>query len=230
MLDFIGTMVAATVIIVNFTALASTMPIRLGQRLTLAIAAGAWVGLAAALAAAGKLADATSLFPMIGIMFALPLCATAGAALLFPAVRTALLAIPMPLLIGLNVSRVFGVLFLLLAEVGRLSGPFPLFAGWGDIVTGALAIPVAWLAVAASAKHDGIVTAWNVFGALDLIVAVALGITSTNGSPLQLFHAGVGSAAMQSLPFSLVPTVLVPFYLIGHAIVFAQLRARAFSD
>jgi hypothetical protein len=35
----------------------------------------------------------------------------------------------------------------------------------------------------------------------------------------------VGSAAMQYLPYCLVPTVLVPFYLITHAIVAAQLAA-----
>jgi len=31
---------------------------------------------------------------------------------------------------------------------------------------------------------------------------------------------------VQLLPWSLIPTVLVPFYLITHGIVFAQLRAR----
>jgi hypothetical protein len=45
------------------------------------------------------------------------------------------------------------------------------------------------------------------------------------GSPIQLIHAGMGSAAMQYLPYCLVPTVLVPFYLITHAIVAAQLAA-----
>jgi hypothetical protein len=52
-------------------------------------------------------------------------------------------------------------------------------------------------------------------------------VTSANGSPLQLIHWGAGSTAMQSLPWSLVPTVLVPFYLIMHGIIFAQLRARS---
>ena len=64
-------------------------------------------------------------------------------------------------------------------------------------------------------------------GTLDLVVAVGLGITSAAGSPLQLIHAGVGSQAMQYLPLSLVPTVLVPFYLLTHAIVAAQLRVRS---
>jgi hypothetical protein len=31
---------------------------------------------------------------------------------------------------------------------------------------------------------------------------------------------------VQLLPWALIPTVLVPFYLISHGIVFAQLRAR----
>jgi cytochrome bd-type quinol oxidase subunit 2 len=68
---------------------------------------------------------------------------------------------------------------------------------------------------------------WNWFGTLDLFAAVALGVTSANGSPLQLIHAGAGSEAIQSLPWSLVPTVLVPFYLIMHGIIFAQLRTRS---
>jgi hypothetical protein len=53
----------------------------------------------------------------------------------------------LPLLVGLNVIRLSGVLFVLLALAGRLSGPFPHISGWGDFVTGALAIPVAWLAL-----------------------------------------------------------------------------------
>ena len=70
------------------------------------------------------------------------------------------------------------------------------------------------------------VMGWKIFGSLDLFAAVALGLTSAEGSPLQLIHAGAGSEAMQYLPFCLIPTVLVPFYLITHAIVAAQLRAQ----
>ena len=33
-------------------------------------------------------------------------------------------------------------------------------------------------------------------------------------------------AAVQLLPWSLIPTVLVPFYLITHGIIFSQLLAR----
>jgi len=121
---------------------------------------------------------------------------------------------------------VLGALFLILAAVGRLHGPFPYSAGWGDVITGTLAIPVAFLAIRASQRADLLIAAWNVFGTLDLFAAVGLGLTSAQGSPLQFLHVGVGSEAMQYLPFALVPTVLVPFFLITHGVVAAQLLAR----
>ncbi len=99
----------------------------------------------------------------------------------------------MPLLIGLNLIRVGGALFVLLAFAGRLSGPFPYSAGLGDFLTGALAVPVAWLATQPPSNQNRLIAAWNAFGALDLIVAVALGITSRDGSPIQLIYAGVGT-------------------------------------
>ena len=124
-------------------------------------------------------------------------------------------------------QRLGGVLFVLLAGAGRLSGRFPYLAGWGDFTTGALAIPAAWLAASDVSFRNRLIVVWNTFGTLDLIVAVTLGLTSRNGSPLQLIHAGVGTAALQSLPWAFVPTVLVPFFLVAHAAIFVRLRARS---
>ena len=118
----------------------------------------------------------------------------------------------------------------MLAAAGRLGGPFPQSAGWGDIITGIFAIPLASAAAGGSPNRRRLIGAWNVFGMLDLIVAVTLGTVSANGSPLQIIHAGAGSDAVYSLPCSLIPTVLVPFFLIVHGIVFAQLRARVTKD
>ena len=225
MLDSFGIVVIAAVIALNVNALIGTMPVMRSTRLALAAATGAWIGVAAAAAARGSLAVSMP-FPVIGLFAALPIAATALLAALAPSFRTALLGVPLPLLIGLNVSRVFGAFFLLLAAAGRLGGPFPYAAAWGDIITGALALPLAWYAVRRPGSHIGVIGAWNVFGAADLIVAVTLGLTSATGSPWQLFDAGAGSAAMQALPWSLVPTVLVPFYLIMHGVIWAQLRSQ----
>ena len=104
---------------------------------------------------------------------------------------------------------------------GRLAGPFPYSAGWGDIITGVFAVPLLFVAVERNAVA---VAAWNYFGTADLVLAIFFGITSSDGAALQLFFYPPGSQAMQNLPWSFVPTVLVPLYLIIHATIWAQLR------
>jgi hypothetical protein len=222
MLDFIGMIVLVAAIITSINALTGAMPISSSQRLAVSVGAGLWTGLAAALGAANLFVGTNPIGPaVIGTVIALPLVATAIAAQVSPSVRAALMGMPMPFLIGLNVWRVAGGFFLLLAAAGRLGGPFPYSAGWGDVITGALALPVAWLALRGQGK--ALIWSWNAFGMLDLVAALAFGIISANGSPLQLIHAGEGSQAVQMLPWSLIPTVLVPMFLIVHAVVFAQL-------
>jgi hypothetical protein len=129
----------------------------------------------------------------------------------------------MPVMVALNIVRVFAVLFLMLAAEGRLTGPFPYSAAWGDIITGVVAVPVLWLLKDGGARYTTAIAAWNLFGAADLVLAIAIGITSAEGSPLQLFPSP-GSEAMQHAPWSFVPTVLVPIWLILHAIIAVQLR------
>jgi hypothetical protein len=80
------------------------------------------------------------------------------------------------------------------------------------------------LAAMPTAARMGTIMAWNLFGIADLVLAITLGVTSSQGSPLQVFHAAPGSEAMQHLPWSFVPTVLVPLWLIFHAIIWAQIR------
>jgi hypothetical protein len=222
MLDLVGAVVGLTAVAINLVAVVSVLPLSLAQRLILAGVLGAWVGLASGLGAAGQLAFSPSTpVPLVGVMAAAPLIVTTLLAMTNPKFRAALLAIPVPMLIGLNALRMLGVLFLLLAAIGRLSGPFPYFAGLGDIITGLFAIPLAFAVARGTASRTRIM-AWTLFGGLDLFVAVGLGVTSANGSPIQLIHAGVGSEAMQYLPYCLVPTVLVPFYLVTLGIVAAR--------
>jgi len=53
-----------------------------------------------------------------------------------------MLSIPLPVMVALNIVSIFAVLFLMLAVEGRLTGPFPYSAAWGDIITGVAAVPV----------------------------------------------------------------------------------------
>ena len=227
MLDLIGTILLTAAIAVNLNATVTTMPLSLVQKLTTVTIAGLWIGLAIALASTGIYASTATPVPMVGVMLVLPLIAIGAAAWLSAAVREALLALPVSLLIGLNSLRILpGGFLVLLALQGRLSGPFPQDAGWGDIVVGVTALPL-MIAVARSfSKNRVALLAWNILGTLDLVAAIALGVTSAPGSPLQIFGGSIGSTAIGSLPWSNIPTLLVPFYLITHGIIFAQL-ARA---
>ncbi len=227
MLDLIGSIAGMSTVAIALVAFTQALPVSTPRRLVIAAIAGGWVGLATAVGAAGLLTFSREHpVPLIGVLFAVPLFVVGALALWSQRVRGALLAVPLPVLIGVNSLRVLGVLFLLLAASGRLSGPFPYFAGIGDIVTGALAIPLATSVARTGKVPANAVRRWNLFGTLDLFVAVSLGIVSSAGSPVQLIHAGVGSEAMQHLPFCLIPTVLVPFFLITHGVVAARLARR----
>ena len=224
MLDFAGTVATTALILFAVTALIAFMRISDAAKLALAAGVGIYVGLAAAAGAAGWLAISRP-FPAISVFVAGPLAAAVIASA-FPAARAAMLSVPMPLMVGLNVRRVFAFMFLLLAAQGRLAGPFPYCAALGDIITGIAALRVMHLA-AAPAKHAAAIAAWDLFGAADLVLAIFLGVTSAQGSPLQLFHWPPGSQAMQYLPWSFVPTFLVPVWLILHAVVWVKLRRPA---
>jgi hypothetical protein len=227
-LDLASSIITMAVIAVDLVAMTLVLSGSFTRRLVIAAVGGGWVGLAMFLGASGRLAFSPNLpVPLIGVLFAVPLLTAGALALTSEKVRATLLGIPPQLLVGLNAMRILGVLFLLDFIAGSLKGPFPFFAGLGDMITGALAIPLALRIARSKEPSARTIAGWNAFGTLDLVVAVGLGITSAAGSPLQLIHAGVGSQAMQFLPLSLVPTVLVPFYLLTHAIVAAQLRVRS---
>jgi hypothetical protein len=221
MLDFIGMIITAALMVLVVNALITYMDVSRVAKNTLAAVIGVWIGLAAATAGAGWLTISRPV-PVVGLFVVVPLVA-AALATAWPVARNAMLSIPMPVMVALNIGRVFAVLFLMLAAVGRLTGPFPYSAAWGDIITGVVAVPVLWLLKDGGARHTTAIAAWNLFGAADLVLAIAFGITSAESSPLQLFP-GPGSEAMQHAPWSFVPTVLVPIWLILHAIIAVQLR------
>jgi hypothetical protein len=216
MLDIVRTITLGVTAGMLFAAVLSSLPIRLGSRLAIGGGIGVWISMVVTLAGSGAMQRSPFVLP---VMFSLPLVAAGIAATSFGS-RAAMMAIPAPLIIALNVMRVLGVFMLLAIPTGEMSGPFPYSAGIGDVITGVFALPVA--RIAAKNPRDLRVLEWNLFGALDLVVAVILGVTSADGGALQLIHAGVGSSAMTTLPWALIPLVLVPTYLIGHALVFAH--------
>src|SRR5262245_14601233 len=145
-------MVITAALMVLFVSTVTTfMDVSRVAKIALAAVIGVWIGLAAAAAGAGWVKLARPV-PVVGLFVVIPLLATALATA-WPAARQAMLSIPMAAMVALNIVRVFAVLFLLLAAEGRLSGPFPQSAAWGDIITGVVAVPVLWLLKNGVARH-----------------------------------------------------------------------------
>jgi len=110
-------------------------------------AAVVWAAGIIALAAAGGFAPrAAGPIPAPILTFAGLLLLLLGAWLFLPGFRAGLLIVPLPALVGVNIARLGGVMFLILEAKGRLSAPFAPVAGWGDITVAALAIPLALMA------------------------------------------------------------------------------------
>lgn len=97
-----------------------------------------------------------------------------GTALTFlPAVAELLRHISIVRLVGVQIYRNAGAVFLLahFAFDHPMSRQFALTAGWGDVLTGTLAIPVAAAAYWRVRYWQGLVVVWCCIGTADLLIA-----------------------------------------------------------
>jgi hypothetical protein len=194
-------------------------------RVSAAILIG-WLALSIALAAMGVYHVGASAIPTIQYGIALPILI--GSLLLWRSDTVARLldAVSQQWLIGVQLYRTLGVIFLILYLAGKLPALFAWPAGVGDIAIGLLA-PVIGLAYARAPRDTaGLVRAWNVFGILDLVVAVTTGfITAPFIQPVVVQPS---SELMTMLPMVLIPVYLVPLSIMLHIASLAKLhRATA---
>ncbi len=179
----------------------------------------AWTASVVGAAATGHFTPGTP-----GIVIQPPAIFAVAAATLFaawvfsPQFRGAMLSIPLQALVGLNVLRVLGVFFVIQYFAHALAAPFGPVAGIGDTITGLLAIPLA-ISIARGSFNKSSVAWWNAFGTLDLFTALTLGALSQDGVPFRIFFGEPGLTAMTQLPSVIVPTILVPLYLLMHLTV-----------
>jgi hypothetical protein len=185
--------------------------------------AGVWLALMASLSAVGFFSAAGYGTAFLGVAVALPVMAVAFFRGRSAALRLLIASIPLPLLVVLHVGRLLGWEFLLLQSAGRLPATFARAAGWGDIFVAAASLPLAYAVFRRIRGWRVLTLAWNVAGVTDLIVAVALGAGSAEGSPVRFVYEYPSSALMGTLPWFLIPGYLVPLYLILHTMIFVVL-------
>ncbi len=188
-----------------------------------------WLALSIALAAMGVYHVDSNAIPTVQYAIVLPILI--GSLLIWRSetVARVIEAVPQQWLIGVQLYRALGVIFLILYATGKLPGLFAWPAGVGDIVIGLLA-PVVGLAYARAPRDTaGLVRAWNVFGILDLVVAVTTGFL-TAPSLIQPIVVQPSSELMTVLPMVLIPAYLVPLSILLHIASLAKLHRATATD
>ena len=124
---------------------------------------------------------------------------------------------------ALQAWRVVGAAFLFTWGYGLLPAGFALPAGIGDIVVG-LAAPFVAIKIAQKSTGWRSSARWLIIaGLLDFAIAFATGIMFRDGGALH--SAGTEhTGALAEFPLTLIPSYLVPAFLILHIIAIIKLR------
>lgn len=197
---------------------------RRGMRTAVVSALGIWLLLVASLGSAGAFISSPGQPPLpLALAIVSPLLLFWMGLRLLPAFRQFVLALDLRLIAGMQAWRWAGLGFLSLYAHHILPGVFAFPAGLGDMAVGATA---PWVVLALARRPDFAASSaflrWNLFGMLDLLVAVSIG---TVDALLTTGAAGeISTGAMASLPLLLIPAFLVPLFFMLHVAALMQRR------
>ncbi len=140
--------------------------------------------------------------------------------------RDFVMSMDLQVMAGIQAWRFAGLGFIALYAYGVLPGLFAWPAGLGDMAIGVTAPMV----IFALRRHPAFAASrlfwiWNLFGMLDLVVAVSLGaLSAVLGIGIS---AGITTFPMGTMPLVLIPTFLVPLFLMLHLASLFQARRIA---
>jgi hypothetical protein len=202
-------------------------PAARGAGLPVAVALAVWFALVFLLGAGGVFIAPRGAPPLaLLISLITPITVFLAAFWISDPFREFVLAADLRFMTGTQAWRFAGFGFLTLYAYGVLPGYFAWPAGLGDMAIG---VTAPWLLVALIRQPNFAASktfmAWQVFGILDLVIAVSLGALGPRF--LAVGASGIGTAPMTHLPLILIPAFLVPAFIILH--VAALFQARRFA-
>lgn len=128
-------------------------------------------------------------------------------------------------LVGLQVWRVIGGVFLIEMARGNLPAIFAVPAGVGDIAVALVALAVLWRSRNSPQIPAGAVRLVLVLGVVDFASAFFFGFFSTVG-PQQIFFPDVRNDTLL-FPTGMIPLFLVPYAIFFHTLSWLALRRSA---
>jgi hypothetical protein len=198
---------------------------RIGVWLAVAIPLTLWLAFIWNFAASGGFRPNPSAGrpPLLPIAIFLPLLVALPFLLWSRTFGTLLDAMPPSWLVGLQVFRLLGGIFLVNWYSGTVAGGFAWPAGIGDMATGIMALPAALAVASGSASGRRSAFWWNIFGLADFVVAITMGVLSSPG-PLQKFGFDIPASYTGTYPTVMIPAFAVPSWIMLHALSLRQLR------
>ena len=175
-----------------------------------------WLAIVLALGGAHAFQARGQGIPWIALGVGAPIVVGFAAFFLSPQVRRIVDSIPHAWLLAVQWPRVVGATFLVLLAEHRLPAVFARPAGWGDVLIGVAALPVAAAYLAGRSWSRTLAVVFNLLGLADLVVAVGTGFLAAP-SPFRLFLSQPSTSLLTVLPLVLIPTFLVPFWILVHA-------------
>ncbi len=193
------------------------------------VAIAVWLVAASAAGVSGLVNTPGQPFFLIAFV-GVPILTGVAAYALSPAFRAWTGRLSLTWIVGLHLWRFVGLGFVLGWLFGELPGGFAIPEGFGDIIAAAGALALLPGLRRGTASRTWLLV-WNTFGLIDLISALTMGLLYSN-SPLGLLsRGGVTTEPMVTFPVNLIPTFLVPLFILLHLLTFARLSNRhAVSD
>lgn len=201
----------------------------LGVRPIVSAALALWLGLVFVLGAQGAFVGSAGSPPLAILLgLAIPLGLFFAAYLTWGAFRAFVLGADLRLVTAIQGWRCAGLGFLSLYAHGVLPALFALPAGLGDMAIG---VTAPWILLSLI-KDSSFVTGrrynvWNILGIVDLVIAVSMGTISSGFLPG--IAGNVTTSAMAQLPLVLIPSYMVPLFIMLHFTALAQARQSARS-
>ena len=134
-----------------------------------------------------------------------------------PQFRHALDQIPLWLITIAHLWRLVGLGFVIGTLIHVLPPQFGYPEGIGDVMAALFCVPLA-LAIRSNSHSPRLRTAfvvWNVYGLIDLLSAISMGILYSNG-PLGVLRSDLSTTLMVTFPVNLIPTFFVPLFILLH--------------
>ena len=132
--------------------------------------------------------------------------------------------VPQQLLIGLQLFRPIGMIFVLEDFRGVLPSSFAQPAGWGDLLAGMVALVVLIRYPTGDVPRRAVLLV-AIVGLADFASAFFFGFTSS-ATPIQLFAFDNPNRVLE-YPLGLIPAFLVPYAIVAHILSLMQLRRNS---